>query len=80
MNRQTSEEVLGVASREYEDTHSKDNSSHVIEAFAQLKLIPFQFQRLLLIIPKRHSIQHELSMVNQLVPTAIILKIGKKRK
>ena len=25
VNRQTSEEVLGVASRGYEDTHSKDN-------------------------------------------------------
>ena len=25
VNRKTSEEVLGVASRGYEDTHSKDN-------------------------------------------------------
>ena len=40
VNRETSEEVFGVASRGYEDTHSKDNSSQM-KAFAQSILIQY---------------------------------------
>ena len=69
--------MLGVASRRYEDTNSKDKSIQIIEAFAESKLISYFCLKCSFYISRKDIVYDISSMVNQLISIAIILTTGK---